>query len=135
MSSVISPEAHIAMMQATQGSPSVAGKKVSDAAKQARNMEKIEQAAQEFEALFISEMMKPMFEGIEVEAPYGGGKGEEVFTGFLLQEYGKLMSQTGSIGMADHVRKAMIMMQEQASGKTDTALETADASIEMPVTE
>ena len=56
-----------------------------------------------------------MFEGISTDGPFGGGKGEEVFRSLLLQEYGKMISQTGSIGLSDEVRSAMIDMQAQAS--------------------
>jgi hypothetical protein len=57
---------------------------------------------------------QPMFAGISTEAPFGGGKGEEVFQGMLLQEYGKIVSQTGSIGISDQVRDEMIRMQARA---------------------
>ena len=77
-----------------------------------RDMDKIEQAAQEFEAVFIAEMMKPMFEGISTEAPFGGGKGEEVFRSLLLQEYGKTMAATNSIGIAAHVKEYLLQLQE-----------------------
>jgi Rod binding domain-containing protein len=81
----------------------------------AKELKVIDETAKEFEALFVTEMMKPMFEGIETDGLFGGGKGEEVFSGFLLQEYGKLTSQTGGLGIADMVKAAMIQMQEQAN--------------------
>ena len=46
---------------------------------------------------------------------FGGGKGEEVFRGMLLQEYGKMVSQSGSIGLSDQIKQQMILMQEQAN--------------------
>jgi len=93
--------------------------KAFEGAKSTQEIEKIEEAAREFEAVFVAEMMKPMFEGIETEAPFGGGKGEEVFRGMLLQEYGKIVSQTGSIGIADQVKEAMIRMQSALNGETE----------------
>jgi Rod binding domain-containing protein len=80
----------------------------------AQNMAKIDAAAKEFEAVFISEMMKPMFEGIKTDGMFGGGKGEEVFRGFMIQEYGKRISQTGKLGVANSIKSAMIRMQEEA---------------------
>lgn len=117
MNGMISPDAHFAMMQASQSSSSLidAGRAV-DAAKKSRDARKLDEAARDFEALFMAEMMKPMFEGISTEAPFGGGKTEDVFRGFLLREYGQLISQTGSIGLADFVRTAMVEMQEKANG-------------------
>ena len=80
----------------------------------ARTLKKIDEAAQEFEAVFLAEMMKPMFEGIEVNELFGGGKGEEIFNDFLIQEYGKNMAATGGIGIATSVREELIRQQEGA---------------------
>jgi len=99
----------LAILQASQGNGTDIAKKLKDG----RAMEKISQSAEEFEAVFISEMMKPMFEGISTEAPFGGGKGEEVFRSMLLQEYGKTMAKTGSIGVADAVKRELIKAQER----------------------
>ena len=74
-------------------------------------MQNIDEAAQDFEAVFISEMLKPMFEGIETQAPFGGGKGEEVFRSILLQEYGKSIAKQGGIGLADAVKAELIKAQ------------------------
>lgn len=111
MSGSLTPDTSLALLQATQVDGKASAKAIKDAAK-TRQMDKIESTAQEFEAVFIAEMMKPMFEGISVEAPFGGGKGEEVFRSMLLQEYGKILSQTGSIGIADNVKEEMIRLQE-----------------------
>ncbi len=111
MSDFLTPDTNLALMQASQGDTGKIGKNI-NAARQAKNLEKVGETAKEFEAVFMTEMMKPMFEGIETAAPFGGGKGEEVFQGFLLQEYGKLLSQTGSVGIADQVKQQMIQMQE-----------------------
>ncbi len=75
------------------------------------NIKAIDKAAQEFEAVFLTEMMKPMFEGIEPDPMFGGGKGEEVFQGMLLEQYGKTMAQRGGVGIADMVRAEMIRIQ------------------------
>jgi peptidoglycan hydrolase FlgJ len=101
----ISTSATMAMMQATQSDAKL---NISE-----KNMEKIETTAREFEAVFISEMMKPMFDGIKTDGMFGGGKGEEVFRSILLQEYGKVMSQTGQVGIASHVKESLIQMQAQ----------------------
>ncbi|MCK6418094.1 MAG: rod-binding protein [Alphaproteobacteria bacterium] len=83
----------------------------STAQKGRHQQEEIETAARDFEAMFIAEMMKPLFEGISVDAPFGGGKGEEVFRGMLLQEYGKIVASRGGFGLAEPVRAQMILMQ------------------------
>lgn len=102
-----------ALTNATQANLDLVARNAKSAQK-AREISKVEGAAKEFEAVFVSEMMKPMFEGLETDGMFGGGKGEEVFRGMLLQEYGKIVSETGGIGLADQVKQQMIMMQEQA---------------------
>lgn len=78
------------------------------------DMAKIDTAARDFEAMFVSEMMKPMFESVEVNETFGGGKTEEIFRGFMVEEYGKMIADTGQLGIADIVKKQMIEMQEKA---------------------
>lgn len=78
------------------------------------NMAKIEESARDFEAMFVTEMMKPMFEEIETGGMFGGGKTEEIFRGFMMDEYGKMIAQTGQLGIADMVKAQMIEMQEKA---------------------
>jgi Rod binding domain-containing protein len=82
-----------------------------DEAKRSKDMKRIEEAAQDFEATFISEMLKPMFEMVEVNDTFGGGKGEEVFRDFTIQEYGKLIARQGGIGISDQIKAQMIKMQ------------------------
>lgn len=109
------PESDInmAMMQASQAG---AGKAAQALAGQ-KNPGKVDEAAREFEAVFISEMMKPMFEGISTDGLFGGGKGEEIFRGMMIQEYGKILAQTGGIGISGQVREEMIRMQAQQNGQ------------------
>ncbi len=78
------------------------------------NMERIDETAKEFEAMFLSEMLKPMFETVKVNKLFGGGKGEEVFSSFLRDEYGKIMAGSGGIGIAELVKEQLIEMQSKA---------------------
>jgi len=112
----LTPDTSIALMQATQGGST----KIQNNLKNAKtsSIKEIDDAAQEFEAVFLAEMLKPMFEGTELDEPFGGGKGEEIFQSFLLQEYGKIIAQTGSIGIADQVRQELINIQEQQTDET-----------------
>lgn len=109
MTTGMTQDTTLALMQASQGN----GTDIAKTLQSSRAKEKISEAAVEFEAVFIAEMMKPMFEGISTEAPFGGGKGEEVFRSMLLQEYGKTMAKTGSIGVADAVKRELIKAQER----------------------
>ncbi len=95
----------------------------------------IAEAAKDFEAMFVTEMMKPMFEGLEVDEQFGGGKGEEVFRGMMLEEYGKMMAESGQIGIADSIKAQLLSMQEVARtgsiilGDTKTQKSTTEESV------
>ena len=111
----LTPDTTLAIMQTTQADASKAASKLKSV-KGSIDIEKATEAAREFEAVFIAEMMKPMFEGISTDGSFGGGKGEEIFRGMMLEEYGKLLSQTGGIGIATDVKDTMIRMQQEADG-------------------
>ena len=111
----LSPSTSLAVMQASEKITADAKKNVIDVPVDDRQMKKIQDAADEFEAVFVSEMIKPMFEGISTEAPFGGGKGEEIFRGMMIQEYGKILAKTGGLGLSPQIAEQMIKMQEQAN--------------------
>ncbi len=80
----------------------------------APKMARIDETAKDFEAMFVTEMMRPMFDTVEVDKTFGGGKGEEIFRGFMLDEYGKNMAASGGLGIADLVKAQLIEMQSVA---------------------
>ena len=82
-----------------------------DRARATRDAQRIDDAAQEFEAVFISEMIKPMFNMVEVNDTFGGGKGEEVFRDLMVQEYGKMIAKQGGIGLSAQIKAELIKMQ------------------------
>lgn len=77
------------------------------------DMRKARETAQEFEAVFLAEMFKPMFENIDAAEPFGGGTGEDIWQDLQTQEYGKAVANAGGIGIADAVLRQMIRMQEE----------------------
>ncbi|MEM9469013.1 MAG: rod-binding protein [Pseudomonadota bacterium] len=113
----ISPDTALAVMQSQQAQVSSKATELQALAK-AKNNDRLDVVAKDFEAMFIAEMMKPMFEGIKPNQIFGGGKTEEVFSGVLLQEYGKLMAETGQLGIADNIKAELIRMQEDAVDTT-----------------
>ncbi len=76
------------------------------------NMEEARQVAQDFEAFFLSQALKPMFAGIEAEEPFGGGPAEDIWRSLQIDEYGKAIARTGGIGIADAVLAQMLRTQE-----------------------
>jgi Rod binding domain-containing protein len=76
------------------------------------NTAKIDDVAQEFEAQFVSQMLQNMFDTVPVNEEFGGGEGEEMFRSLVIDEYGKLISRAGGVGVADQVKREMIRTQE-----------------------
>ncbi len=68
----------------------------------------VDAAAAEFEAVFIGQMLKPMFEGLSTDGPFGGGHAEKTWRGFFVEALGKEVAQNGGLGLADAVRAAML---------------------------
>jgi len=89
--SLATPDTTLAIMNASQQSEEIQ--------KNAKTLEEFDKTAKEFEAMFVAEMMKPMFDGLETDGAFGGGKGEEIFRGFLIEEYGALIADSGAIGI------------------------------------
>ena len=98
------------LLQSTQN---VADAKTANAAgalkKAAPN--KADEAAKEFEAVFISQMLTHMFAGIETDGMFGGGHAEDIYRGMMVEEYGKIIAQSGGIGMADALKAQLIEAQ------------------------
>ena len=82
------------------------------AAPTAPNRDKIEETAKAFEATFISQMLKPMFEGLSTDGPFGGGEAEGTWRSFMLDAIAKTTVKAGGIGLADTVMSEMLKMQE-----------------------
>jgi flagellar protein FlgJ len=74
--------------------------------------EKVAKLAEEFEAQFIAQMLESMFNTVPVSEELGGGYGEESYRSLLVDEYGKILSRTGGIGMADAVKREVLRSQE-----------------------
>lgn len=74
--------------------------------------EQAQKTAREFEAMFLAQMMQPMFEPLSTEAPFGGGHAEKMWRSFMVDEYGKAMVKAGGIGIADTVQRQILMAQE-----------------------
>lgn len=72
-------------------------------------------ASEEFEALFIAEMLAPVFEGLETEGMFGGGSGEKIYRSMMVQEYGKAIARAGGVGISDTVQREILRMQETQS--------------------
>ena len=77
-----------------------------------KNLEAIEKTAKEFEAVFLSQMMSHMFEGLEADSMFGGGQAEKIYQGMMVNEYAQDLANNGGVGIADEVAKYMLRVQE-----------------------
>lgn len=84
----------------------------SEAVNKNKTMQDIDDASKEFEAVFVSQMLNHMFEGIETDGMFGGGHAEDIYRSMQIQEYGKIITQSGGIGVADAIKAEMIKLQE-----------------------
>lgn len=72
---------------------------------------RIDAAAKEFEAVFIAQMLAPLFSSVDAPEIAGGGKSEEFFNSLLQESYAKAMAERGGFGLADHVKSSLIDLQ------------------------
>jgi len=74
----------------------------------------IAKAAEEFEAVFISQMLSHMWSGVGVDPMFGGGHAEETFRGLMIEEQGKVIAKSGGLGLSDHIKRQLLQIQEGA---------------------
>jgi flagellar protein FlgJ len=77
--------------------------------------------AKQFEGMFISQMLSQMFKGLKTDGIFGGGSAEETFRGLMIDEYGKAIAEQGNLGIADHIYREIIQLQDVAEGQQATA--------------
>jgi flagellar protein FlgJ len=68
--------------------------------------------AQEFEAIFLAQVLGTMTQGFSGDDL--AGEGQDVFRDMLNEEIAKLISRSGGIGVADAVLREMLKVQEMA---------------------
>ncbi|MDR3507824.1 MAG: rod-binding protein [Caulobacteraceae bacterium] len=71
----------------------------------------IHKTAVNFEASFLTSMLSQMFEGVETDAPFGGGAGEAAYKSFLTEGYAKQLAKSGGVGVSKAVERQMLKMQ------------------------
>lgn len=75
---------------------------------------RLRQAAREFEAMAIGELLKPMFETVDQsQGLFGGGAGEAAWKPILVEHMAKNISARGGVGLAEHVYQSLLRMQEE----------------------
>lgn len=79
-------------------------------------------AADKFEAMAISQMLKPIFATIgKADAPFGAGSTARAFQPFLIDAIAKSMEARGGLGLAPMIEAAI--SAQSAKGGTGTAVQ------------
>jgi peptidoglycan hydrolase FlgJ len=74
---------------------------------------KARKASQDFEAMAIGQMLKPMFDTLDqTGGEFGGGSAESTWRPMMVQEMAKNVAKAGGIGLSQPVFTAMLQMQE-----------------------
>jgi peptidoglycan hydrolase FlgJ len=77
---------------------------------------KTKKTADEFETMFLENMMSQIFPQDAAEGPVGdNGTGSQVYRGMLVNEYAKSVAKSGGIGMSDTIYRQMLQMQERSN--------------------
>jgi len=75
---------------------------------QAKVKAKIAKAAQDFETMYLGQMLEPMFSGLKTDGPMGGGHAEDTWRSFLVQEYAKSITKAGGLGISKMVEGQLL---------------------------
>ncbi len=73
--------------------------------KDALNHERLVDQARDLESVMVSVMVEPMFPKGKESGLYGGGNGNDIYRMMMIQEYGKILSRSNSLGVADNIAK------------------------------
>jgi Rod binding domain-containing protein len=75
--------------------------------------QKLHKAAEDFTAVALNEMLKPMFDTADTsKGPFGGGPAEEQFKPMIISEIAKQIAHSGGLGLAEPVYQQMLRLQE-----------------------
>jgi Rod binding domain-containing protein len=78
------------------------------------------QAAQEFEAFFISQVLETLQAGDSLQSAFGGGPGEQAWKSFLNESYADAIARAGGIGLADRLKAEIIALQAAQSQSAES---------------
>lgn len=73
---------------------------------------KVDQSAKDFEAMFMTQMLNHMFSSVKMDGPFSGGRAEEIWRSFMINEYGKSIADAGGVGIASQIKQYLISLQE-----------------------
>ena len=69
-------------------------------------------ASEQFESVFLLQMLNSMYAGMSTEGPFGGGQTEAMFRSMLNEEIANEISKSGGIGIGASVYRELLQLQE-----------------------
>ncbi len=69
-------------------------------------------AAEEFEAVFLTNVIQNLFSGLEGGGTWGSGHGADAWKSLMIDEYASSIAEAGGIGLADSVERELLALQE-----------------------
>ncbi|MCK9223726.1 MAG: rod-binding protein [Candidatus Muirbacterium halophilum] len=69
--------------------------------------EKLKKSCQDFESIFVNQLMKSMRSTVQKTGFISGGRGEEIFQSMLDEEYSNEISKSGKMGLAEIMFKEL----------------------------
>ena len=67
----------------------------------------------DFETMCLTNLLSPMFEGLQTDGPFGGGHAEETMRSFYVGAMAKQMAQRGGIGISSMMQSQLLKLQEK----------------------
>ena len=78
----------------------------------AHGQEAARKAAEQFESVFMSQVLDSVFTGVNPGALFGGGSSEKIYRSMMNEQIANHMARSGGVGIASAVYKELIKLQE-----------------------
>ena len=101
-------------LQSVQSQVGAAQTSALTTAAHARNAAKNAKLGQQFEAMALSQLLAPMWQGLQTDGPFGGGQAEETMRSFYVDAIAKEMAKKGGIGISAMMQKELLKLQGAA---------------------
>jgi flagellar protein FlgJ len=80
----------------------------------AKNIERLKQACEDFESIFVDFMLQQMRQTVPPNDLFGGGHAEQLYTSMMDSELAKSISRQRGLGLADQMYRQLI---DKVAGK------------------
>jgi flagellar protein FlgJ len=75
----------------------------------------IDATSKDFESMFISQMLEPMFGDSVGAGAFGSSESDDIYKSMMMSEYGKKIAAGPGIGIASSVKRELMKLQEVQS--------------------